>query len=59
MKDQNVPGASDEGPIKMIFKEGLNKKGNKTIIVELFYQGKSLGTFIKTNSNATGLGKDD
>ncbi len=44
---------------KIIFNEGLNKQGNKTIIVELFYQDKTLGTFIKTESKATELGKDD
>jgi hypothetical protein len=56
---RNVPGPGDESPTKMIFMEKLNKQGNKTIIVELFYQGKSMGTFIKKKSNATELGKED
>jgi hypothetical protein len=43
----------------MRFKEGLNKQGNKTIIVELFYYGKPLGTFIKTESKAQDMLKDD
>lgn len=44
---------------KMRFKEGLNKQGNKTIIVELFYKVKPIGTFIKTESKAQNMVKDD